>query len=142
MSSSPRFGSSRPPFDLPLFLRRLHLQPAAAWLALAALAAPASRAAVTALGASCTGPLRDGADSAALIVYIMLAPALGAASYYFAFARRRLNGAHRWVGDLSLALVFAVSGVNAALLAFQAASRWSALAPGLAAVRTACWPGR
>lgn len=142
MSPSPRFGAGRAPFDLPLFLRRLYLQPAAAWLILAALAAPASRAAVTALGGACTGPLRDGADAAALIVYIVLVPALGAAAYHLAFARRRLNGAHRWVGDLSLALVLAVSGVNAALLAFQAASRWSALAPGLAAVRIACWPGR
>ncbi|NNN07487.1 MAG: hypothetical protein HKL90_16480 [Elusimicrobia bacterium] len=142
MSPSPRFGARRAPFDLPLFLRRLYLQPAALWCVLAALAQPSSRAAVTALGASCTGPLRVGADSAALIVYIVLVPALGAAAYHLAFARRRLSGAHRWVADLSLALVLAVSGVNAALLAFQAASRWSALAPGLAAVRVACWPGR
>ena len=70
-------------------------------------------------------------------------PPLGAAAAYLTFGRRRLtHAAHRLIADLSLALLLAVSGLNAAVLAYQTATRWSALGPGLAAVRAACWPGR
>ena len=139
MSPRPR----RAPFDAAAFARTLPLQPAVWWLALAALSKPVSRAAVSALGASCAGSFRAGADAAAFIVYVLLVPPLGAAAAYLTFGRRRLtHAAHRLIADLSLALLLAVSGLNAAVLAYQTATRWSALGPGLAAVRAACWPGR
>lgn len=143
MTASPRFGSRRTPFDWPLFLRRLYLQPAVVWLALAALAAPASRAALTVLGATCAGPVREAAAAAFLIFYVPLVPILGSAAWYLAFARRRLDKtAHRWVADLSFGLLLVVSAGNAAMLAAQAFARWPALGPALSAVRGACWPGR
>ena len=139
MSPPPR----RAPFDAAGFARTLHFQPASWWLALAALAGPASRGAVSALGASCSGAFRAGAQAAAFIVYLLLVPPLGAAAVYLLFGRRRVaHAAHRLIADLSLALVLAVSGLNAAVLAYQTATRWSALGSGLSAVRAACWPGR
>jgi hypothetical protein len=143
VTPSPRAFSRREPFDWPLLLKRVYLQPAFVWLLLAALSAPASRVLPGLLRASCTGPARDGAAAASLIVYILLVPALGASAWYLGFARKRLEKiAHRWVGDLSLVLLLLVSAGNAAVLAASAARRWPALAPQLSAMRAACWPGR
>ena len=103
----------------------------------------ASSAAVTALGASCSGPARDAAESVALVLYVPVVPALAALAYHLAFARRRLTYApHRRFADFSLALLLLVSTANAAILVSSAVSRWPALGPEMAAVRAACWPAR
>jgi hypothetical protein len=143
VSLLPRRAFRRAPLDGPLFLRTLYLQPGAPWFALALIFRPASRAAVTALGASCSGAARVAAESAAQVVYVPVVPALAAAAYYLAFARRRLDYApHRRVADFSLAVLLAVSAANGVFLAAQAAARWPALGPELARVRADCWPGR
>jgi hypothetical protein len=143
VTASPRFGSRRAPFDAPLFLRRLYLQPAALWLALEALTAPVARAVPGALRASCAGPARDGLVAAATVVYIPLVPALIVVAYHLGFARRRLeHAAHRWVADLSFSLLLAVSAANAAILLSQGSAHWPTLGPELSAMRAACWPGR
>ncbi len=143
MSQSPRAFSRRESFDAPLFLRTAYLQPALIWLALALLAGPASRAVLRLLGASCVGPARDGATAAAFIAYVLFVPGLGAALWFFAYARRRLQkSAHRWIADLSMAVVLAVSATNSGVIALQIARRWPALAPDVSRMRDQCRPGR
>ena len=143
MSPSPRAFSRLPKFDAPRFIRTVYLQPAVIWAALACLAGPASRAVLRLLGPSCTGPARDGATAAAFIVYVLFVPWLFAALWYFAYARRRLEtSAHRWIADMSLAVVLVISAANSGVVALQISRRWTALSPDVDRMRDLCWPGR
>jgi hypothetical protein len=142
VTPSPR-AFSRVRFDWPDFLRTLHLQPGAVWVALAALARPVSSFAPAALGASCSGNAREGVAQAAFIAYVLIAPLAGSLAWYFGFSRRRLAApTSRAVAKVSLVLLAAVSALNAAVIGGELVSRWPLLSPGLSAWRSACWPGR
>ena len=134
-----RFGDRRPrePFDWPLFLRKLYLQPVPIWLAFNALSRPFGAAAPRLLGASCGGRARQALASLATAAFVAVVPPVATALVYLLAARRRLTApAHRAIADATFALLAAVSLWYAGALGLRAERIHGAL-EGLRAV---CWP--
>ncbi|HAZ08820.1 MAG TPA: hypothetical protein DCZ01_09945 [Elusimicrobia bacterium] len=130
----------RKPFGWGAFLKTLPLQPVPVWLLLGLLAQPAARAAPWLMRASCEGRPRAALAAAVMVVYVVFAMPLGAGGFYLLFGRQRLADVrHRFIADLSLLLVAAVSLLAVVRFAAALAQAWPALQPGLIPLRDACW---
>lgn len=136
-----RLIKSREPFDWRGFFRTFHFQPVPLWLALSMLGGPVARAFPFLSHAACQGRLRESLSSAELVVYVILAPPLLTTLYYLAVGRRRLDDPnHRLIGDVTFALMLAISLFDGAMMIARIRDQWPVLKPGLTAIRAACWP--
>ena len=130
----------RQPLEWKAFAKSLPYQPLPVFILLCFLVEPVSRLTPWLLRASCEGRVRTLLQVSVQVVYIAAGVPLACAAYYLGFARRRIPPSpSRFVADISFVLAMLVGVATSAKLVSSLAARWSALQPGIAALRDGCW---